>query len=138
MYLYSNIIGTFVFNQNFQIREKVIFSKKDLYENLEKLKNNETLDSEKVFLVKFKKIKNLREEPDEKYMDTIYEALSEYMDEFYNNNLLLTKFQVKESVSDDMMIIQASSSINELNKSINNSFNNKMSFFILNSYNKKL
>ena len=56
MYLYSNIIGTFVFNQNFQVREKVIFKKTELIKIKEKFDNDEILDSEKKFLKKFKKI----------------------------------------------------------------------------------
>ena len=53
MYLYSNIIGTFVFNQNIKIREKTLFSKKDLKKNYKLLFESETLDIEKEILKKF-------------------------------------------------------------------------------------
>ncbi len=119
MYLYSNIIGTFVLNQNFQIREKVLFSKKELSKNFKQLQEGNVLESEKKFLKKFKKIKDLRQEPNQKVLLKVYNVLYDYRKEFYDNNLYLTKTQIKESVSQDLLIIQTSSSINELNKAIN-------------------
>ncbi len=42
-----------------------------------------------------------------------------YFDDFYKNNLELTKNAVKESVSEDLLIIQTISNVNELDKIIN-------------------
>jgi nucleolar protein 56 len=119
MYLYSNIIGTFVFNQNFQIREKVIFTEKDILSNNEQLSKNEPTDAEKVFMDRFKNIKNLRLEPDEKSIEKVNQVLIGYNEQYHSKNLLLTKLQVRASVSNDLLIIQASSSVQELSKSIN-------------------
>lgn len=119
MYLYSNIIGTFVFNQNFQIREKIFFSEKDILKNNEQLILNEPTETEKMFMERFKNIKNLRLEPEEKYLEKVNEVLHEFREHYYNKNLLLTKLQIRNSVSNDLLIIQASSTVQELGKTIN-------------------
>ncbi len=119
MYLYSNIIGTFVFNQNFQIREKVIFKKSDLIKIKEKFDNNEILDTEEKFLKKFKKIKNLRQENDGKALQKIYEIMKQYRKEFHSNNIIITKQQVRDTITEASLIVQSSNSIKDLNKSIN-------------------
>jgi nucleolar protein 56 len=119
MYLYSNILGTFVFSQNFEIREKVLFSDADAVKNSGLMAKGQMLDSEKKFLEKFKKIKNLRQEEDEKALEKINDVFSKMKHEFYEKNILVTRHQVKESVTNDMLIIQASSSVEELEKAIN-------------------
>lgn len=119
MYLYSNLIGTFVFNQNLKIREKILFSKSDLEKYYVLLIENKVLDTEKKLIEKFKNIKNLRQEPDDKIMHIIYRELSQFQKEYYENNVYVTKLQIKESVTPDLLIIQTSNSINELKKSIN-------------------
>jgi nucleolar protein 56 len=119
MYLYSNILGTFVFSQNFQVREKILFKKEELLKINTQMQNGEVLDSEKVFLEKFKAIKNLRKEPDEKELEKVFTALDEYKQQLYENNLYLTKIQIRESITPDLLIIQASCSIDEMAKSIN-------------------
>jgi nucleolar protein 56 len=119
MYLYSNILGTFVFSQNLQIREKILFSDKKAFENHALLKEGSLLDSEKKFLERFKNIVNLRENPDEKILERVFEVLDEYESEFYKKNIFITRAQISESVSEDLLIIQSSNSIEEINKTIN-------------------
>ena len=119
MYLYSNIIGTFVFNQNMQIREKILFSKSDLKNNYKKFQENELLNSEEKLLKKFKKIRNLRTDPDVKLLSKVFLVMSEYDKEFYENNLYVTKLQIKDSITQDLLIVQTIGSVNELKKSIN-------------------
>ncbi|MFH2020493.1 MAG: NOP5/NOP56 family protein [archaeon] len=119
MYLYSNIIGTFIFNQNYQIREKYLFSDTEAKENLPILQQGGILKSEKKFLERFKDIKNLRETDDMAVLEKVYAALTAYIDEFYWKNLYLTKSSVKESVTDDLLILQSSSSLQEIGKEIN-------------------
>ncbi|MCM2325000.1 MAG: NOP58 family protein [Candidatus Woesearchaeota archaeon] len=119
MYLYSNILGVFVFNQNLQIREKVLFSEQESREYLKILEKGEIPSQEKIFLEKFKSIKNLRLEPDDSVLSVINTLLMDFKDMFYERNLYLTKTQIRESVTDDLLIIQVSSSIMELGKSIN-------------------
>ena len=119
MYLYSNIIGTFVFNQNFRIREKVLFSKKDLQKNYLLLTENKELPSEKIFLTKFKNNKNLRQEFDLDAYENITIEIEQYSDKFYSNNLYVTMLQIADAAKEDQIIIQTIGSINELNKAIN-------------------
>ena len=119
MYLYSNIIGTFVFNQNFQIREKVLFKYSELFKIKEKFDSNEILDTEKKFLKKFKNIKNLRIDKDEKALEKINNILKQYKKEFHSSNLIITKKQVRDTITESSLIIQASNSILDLNKNIN-------------------
>ncbi|MEM3374715.1 MAG: hypothetical protein QXE31_05895 [Candidatus Woesearchaeota archaeon] len=121
MYLYSDITGTYVFNQNFEIREKILFTNlknDELLKLNEKFLKNEVLESEKIFLEKFKNIKSLRFENDGKAIEKIKEKLNFYED-YYNLNLKLTKLQIRESISTDNLIIQTISSIDELTKTIN-------------------
>lgn len=119
MYLYSNILGTFVFNQNFQIREKVAFAEKDLLKNFGLLEKGEILETEKEFMAKFKNIVNLRQDPDPRYMEKIYESLSKLGDDFYEKNIFLTRMQIRNSITNDLLIIQTSGCIEELGKTIN-------------------
>ncbi|MEM4397500.1 MAG: hypothetical protein QW757_02645 [Candidatus Woesearchaeota archaeon] len=125
MYIYSNITGIYVFNQNFEIREKILFDNLEtekLFKINKELENKEILETEKKFIEKFKNIKNLRIENDEKSLSKVFERLNNeknYFESLYNNNLLLTKEQIKNSINFDNLIIQASSSIDELNKTIN-------------------
>ncbi|AJF61234.1 TPA: hypothetical protein HA239_01140 [Candidatus Woesearchaeota archaeon] len=119
MYLYSNIVGTFVFNQNFQIREKVLFKEKDIPKIAKQLENREELDTEKEFLRKFKSIKSLTYSDDPADFEKISPELEQYREEFYKNNLYLTGEQVRESVTDDLLILQLSSSVVEISKAIN-------------------
>lgn len=119
MYLYSNITGTFVFNQNFEIREKILFREPELKKNFLAMEKGEVLDTEKKFEEKFKSIINLRKDPDEKSLVKVFERLAEFNPAMYQNNLFLTRQQIRDSVTQDQLIIQAASSVEELNKSIN-------------------
>ncbi|MBN2367748.1 hypothetical protein JXC34_01920 [Candidatus Woesearchaeota archaeon] len=119
MYLYSNILGTFVFNQNFQIREKILFSDAETIKYFVLLADDKGLPSEEKFLKKFKSITNLREKCDEKQLENVDSAMKGFRKEFYEKNILLTKHQIKDSVADDLLIIQCSDCINEIEKSIN-------------------
>ncbi|NTV23735.1 MAG: hypothetical protein HGA85_05170 [Nanoarchaeota archaeon] len=119
MYLYSNIVGTFVFSQNFQIREKILFNEKQLLEFAGKLSAGEVIETEKPFLEKFKNIEDLRQGKNQKALDAIAKELLGYTQKMYENNLLVTKASVSLSVTDDLLIIQVSSSVDELAKSIN-------------------
>ncbi len=119
MYLYSNILGTFVFNQNFQIREKILFKDSELKKNFELLENGIILEIEEEFLKKFKTIVNLRKNPDEKALEKVFFVLEENKEDFYKKNLYLTRQQIKSSITTDLLIIQASCSIEEINKATN-------------------
>lgn len=119
MYLYSNILGTFVFSQNFEIREKVLFSDQEAIKYSGQLAEGEILDTEKKFLERFKSITNLRTDPDEKSLEKVNSVFSSMLEEFREKNLIMTRHQVKGAITNDMLIIQASSSAEEISKAAN-------------------
>ncbi len=106
-YIFTNIIGSFVFDEKLNIIDKIIFNPEDynnkesFAEKLTKKHSPKPLPQEKLFeiLVLFK---------DKNYFST-----------FYQNNLTLTKQDLRNSVQEDILIIQAIANINELDKAIN-------------------
>ncbi|PIZ52135.1 hypothetical protein COY27_01445 [Candidatus Woesearchaeota archaeon CG_4_10_14_0_2_um_filter_33_13] len=88
-YQHSTIIGDFVLD------EKNILSKAKKKEELNKLPKNKL----PIVLEQLKK--------------------KEYFSEFYLANLKITKQKIKESVSEDQLIVQAISNVNELDRTIN-------------------
>ncbi|MBD3202717.1 hypothetical protein GF327_00350 [Candidatus Woesearchaeota archaeon] len=119
MYLYSNCVGTFVFNQNFHIREKVYFSKQESLKNSRLIEKGKILDSEKKFLDKFKNIENLRKTKDKNKLARVLPKFRKFHKKFYEKNIFITKNKIRESVTKDLLIIQTISSIEEYNKVIN-------------------
>lgn len=109
MYMFSNILGVFVFDDEFNVVDEILFK------NLEDYRNKEN------FIEKIKnKHKNIKE-PDEDKLKRVlvFFKNKKYLNDFYNKNIQLTKYDVKSSVNDDALLIQAVNSIDELDKVIN-------------------
>lgn len=104
-YLFTNIVGSFVLNTNLDIIDEFRFN--SIYEYLTKPKLN-------------KKYPDLTELPLEK-LPKVLALLKDkkYYSSFYKQNLALTRQAVKDSVSEDWLIIQAIANINELDKAAN-------------------
>ena len=109
MYLFSNILGIFVFDESFNVSDELLFKSADDYQNKKNL--IEKISS---------KHKNLKE-PDERTIQKILIHFNnqKYFNGFYNQNLELTKLDVKNSVNQDNLIIQSIKSIGETDKAIN-------------------
>ncbi|MBI1936072.1 hypothetical protein HYS31_06545 [Candidatus Woesearchaeota archaeon] len=109
MYLFTNILGIFVFNDKFDIMDKALFK------NLEEYQNK----SELIEKIK-KKYKN-PDEPDENAIEKIllYFKDKKFFLDFYLKNLELTKISIRNSVNKDSFIIQSIKLIDELEKSVN-------------------
>lgn len=108
-YIFSNIIGTFVFNEHFRpIKSIMVKNIKDYF--------NQGF-YEKEFFDKYKELTV----PDDAELKKIlaFFRKKEYLDKFYSGNLKLTKKLVKESVKPDLLIIQAVNNIGDIDKSIN-------------------
>ncbi len=92
-YYFQNILGTFVFDQNFKLVEQ----------GLGKLSK-----------------KNLKE-PEGKELNKVLEFFRDrkYFKDFYEKNIELTKKNIKESVTNDLLIIQTINSIEEVDKVAN-------------------
>lgn len=108
MYLFSNILGVFVFDENISIIDQIMFN------GLEDFKNKDN------FIEKIKSRHKNLEEPKEETLKKVlrYFKNNKYFDDFYKKNLQLTKLSIKNSVTDDVLIIQAIKSIEEIDKAI--------------------
>lgn len=109
MYLFSNILGVFVFDGQFNLVDEILFKNLEDYKDKDKFIDN----------IK-NKHKNLKE-PDEETIRRIlfYFKKNELFTDFYNKNLELTKSDVKSSVNDDALLMQSVNSIDELGRVIN-------------------
>jgi len=106
-YIFTNVIGTFVFNEHFNVIDNKLF------------KNNEQYDNkygEKEFLKKYTNLKI----PEGKELNRILGFFKkiDHFKGFYEGNLRLTKADIKASVKDDLLIVQAIGNISEIDKSI--------------------
>ena len=90
MYLFSNILGVFVFDDSLNVVNEILFKGIEDYQNknefIQKIQN---------------KNKNLKE-PDNDALKKILTHFKnrKYFNDFYNKNLELTKLGVKNSVAD--------------------------------------
>lgn len=108
-YLFTTIIGVFVFDNQFNLVEHIKFNNIKDYEKKQKAE-------EKVR----KKYKNIKPTPKEK-IPLALEFLKkpEFMKQFYSQNLALTKKLVRSSINPDNLIIQTISNTDELDKTVN-------------------
>ncbi|HLC61343.1 MAG TPA: hypothetical protein VJJ52_08020 [Candidatus Nanoarchaeia archaeon] len=109
MYIFSNILGVFVFDESFNIVDELSFIDINNYNNkdgfIQKLKHRH---------------KNIKEPDKEEFKKILVNFKnSKFFSDFYNKNLQLTKLAVKNSVNEDVLIIQSIKSIDELDKAIN-------------------
>lgn len=91
-YKFENIIGTFVLDEQFGIKSEKLFENKE---------QTIQIDNESLKRI-LQSLKNKK-----------------YFNEFYKNNLVLTKQKIKQSVSDHLLIIQTISSIEEIDRVAN-------------------
>ncbi len=108
-YIYSNILGTFIFDKDFSLVAEKRFKTIEEYKQKEK--------TEKVLLKKFKKavVPSLKE---------LKEILPFFKEEefrtaFHKRNVSLTKEDIKQSGGVDVTIFQTITSIQELDKTTN-------------------
>lgn len=108
-YIYSNIIGSFILDEDFGITAKQLFKTVKDYQNREK--------SEKKLLKKYPKAKTV---PKEK-LTAVLELFkdSAYYSKFHQNNLILTKLAVRNSVNTDNLILQTISNVGDIDKTNN-------------------
>ena len=108
-YIFSNLIGTFVFNEHFKPINRILFKNIGDYGDKGKFETQ--------LIAKYKNLK----QPEGKELGRILEFFKnrDFFDEFYNKNLLLTKKRIKEAVTDDLLIIQTINNVIELDKIIN-------------------
>ncbi|MEK6901736.1 MAG: hypothetical protein AABX37_05310 [Nanoarchaeota archaeon] len=108
-YLFTNVLGSFVIDENIHLVDSILFSDTEQYLAPEKTETT---------LIR----KHLHLDPLPKHL--LPHALllfkeKHFLPEFKKRNLLLTKNALKQSVSEDILIMQAISSILELDKMTN-------------------
>lgn len=130
LYIYSNIIGSFVFNTGLRIIDQTLFDEKDIVNNALKLNNNEWLEEEKALIKKHghkiiylgKKKTELIETSKDNKFETVNENISQ-IPNFYQlmrkAGITITKNKIKNSVKQDTLVIQAINNIDELDRVAN-------------------
>ena len=108
-FIFSNLVGAFVFDENFHVKEQIIFRNLSDYQN----KSN-TLS---LLQSKYPDAKH----PEGKQLSEIlaYFKKKEFFHEFYRKNIDITRIGIRNSVAEDLLIIQAVGCIEDLDKAIN-------------------
>ncbi len=119
--IYSNCLGSFVFENG--IIDSVLFDKKNAVENCLKLWKGEILEEEKRLLKKYpdavflnKKTETVKQLEDAGKMGEILGHFTAKSQEFFEPELGLIKKRLRESVHFDILLVNASNSIDEINK----------------------
>ncbi|MBI2541844.1 hypothetical protein HYV80_03995 [Candidatus Woesearchaeota archaeon] len=109
MYLFSNVLGVFVFDGKAGVIDELLFNGLDDYQNKAK------------FIEKIRDKHGNLKEPD---ADTLKKILLHFKNEkffgdFYSKNIQLSKLGMRNSVGNDVLLIQSIKLIDELDKAIN-------------------
>ncbi|MFH0867988.1 MAG: hypothetical protein V1831_01630 [Candidatus Woesearchaeota archaeon] len=108
-FIFSNIVGSFVFSENHKLMDGLLFK------DIEQYKGREEYEGKLM-----KKHGNLMvPEGKDLYNILMFFKDKKYFSQFYKKNLEITKNSVRESVNNDGLIIQTIGSIEEIDKSIN-------------------
>jgi len=132
LYIYSNVIGAFVFNTGLRIVDKLLFDEKNIVGNAARIEKGEWLDEEKalikkhghkiIYLGKKKtEVKGIEFSKDDNF-GLVNERISQ-IPNFYqlmrNAGITIAKNKIKNSVKQDTLIIQAINNIDELDRVAN-------------------
>lgn len=116
MKIFSNVLGSFVIDDDNKVIDKILFNKDDAVKNAYLLSKEEVLESEKKLMEKHTTAKKT---VDPKIINRILESFRKDAKEFYEVNLVNTKKLVSESVKDDLLIIQAIKTTEDIDKIAN-------------------
>lgn len=125
--IYSNLTGSYVFDSNFRLKDKILFSKSDQPTIAKLLHQGKALDSEKKLATKHKA--RLFSLPRESSMTCFMSSdmfasltnIMRSMDNFrslHQANIAITKRDIRSSFSNDTYIVQSVNTIKELDKMI--------------------
>lgn len=107
--MFSNVIGSFVFNENCKLVDGLLFKDIEQYNNKD--------EYEEKLIQKHKDI--ARPKGDELFNILLFFKNKKYFSQFCNKNIELTRDAIRKSVGNDSLIIQTINSIEEIDKSIN-------------------
>ncbi len=107
--LYSNIIGVFVFDEHIHVTDSVMFRTHEDY--LNKARSESLLQSKYKHWTK----------PNEKQLRKIFVFFKnkDFFGSFHQMNIFVSKERIRESIKEDMLVIQAVNNIDDINKVIN-------------------
>ena len=108
-FLFSNIIGSFVFNENYKLVDGLLFKGIEQYRNKKEYWEKLRQKHPDVAVPKEGDLYNI----------LLFFKDKKYYSQFYNKNIKITKNSIKESVNNDALIIQTSDNIEEIDKTIN-------------------
>jgi nucleolar protein 56 len=108
-YIYSNIIGSFLIDDELNITKEELFKSLDDYKNKEKF--------EKKLAKKSPKAKRLNKKQLTKVL--VHFKEKKYFNEYYKRNLEITKKAIRKAVNVDNLILQTISNVNDLDKTSN-------------------
>lgn len=107
-YIFTNVLGTFIFDEKLTIVDSFLFKSLEEYNSKEKSE------------AKLQQKHNTKPLPKEKLPQALLAFKdAKYYQDFYDKNLELTKLALKHSVNEDNLIMQAIANINELDKIAN-------------------
>lgn len=123
-YLFSNCLGVLVLNPDFTVVETVKIA--DLSKDFtgwfdEEKEVVKKYSKDELFYLgnKKEKLQGIKLTQDPKKISALVNFLKTKKEELYRINLIQTKIKVRESVNEDLLIMQAINSIEEINKAIN-------------------
>ena len=118
-YLFTNLLGSFVFDEQFKVVDSIKFSSFDEYNDSNKRQQTE----QKLTSVHNPKFttQQLLEKPNSKILQQIlpYFKSKDNFSNFYSQNMALTASLIKQAVNEDDFIIQAINNIEEIDKVAN-------------------
>jgi nucleolar protein 56 len=122
--IYSNCIGSFVFEKG--LVDSMLFGGKNAVEKCIQLERGEIIEEEKKLMKKYpdafflnKKTEDVKQLEETEKIQEILSCFTGKSHEFFETELALVKRKLRESVSFDNLLINASDSVDELNKCIN-------------------
>ncbi|MCX6707434.1 MAG: NOP5/NOP56 family protein [Candidatus Woesearchaeota archaeon] len=130
LFLYSNSMGTFVFNQNFFLIDKVFLNEKDIIKNADLLSKGKFTEQEKKMISKHKKgqfsfigfkteeFSDVKSEIDMKKLERVYSALDkkDILADLRKADTLITKEGIRKAVNTDVFVVQAVNNVMEMEK----------------------
>ncbi len=113
--VFSNCIGSFVLDEQFQLKDYILFSTEDSIQNARILEQGSALEVEQKLTEQYKARK-----PDAYETSKILEIFREdiYLKKFRETNMALTKLKLKESVNADIFASNAIGEVDEIIKGV--------------------
>jgi len=108
-FIFSNVIGSFVFSEYYELEDGLLFKDIEQYKNKKKYETK--------LIQKHGKL--AAPSDDDLFNILFFFKNKKYFSQFHNKNMELTKDSIRNSVHDDTLIVQTINSIEDIDKTIN-------------------